>query len=515
METGRLSGDQQQDRDLAEASDAMAVVPLGAPGEQDVLETSAAGRMVLRGGTLRVLGYLTSILVSVLGAALMLRHLGRVGFGRYATALAITTIIGSLSDLGLTGVGLRQAAAGRREDREGIIRNVLGMRLSISTIGIALGCAFGIAVGYPTVMIEGVAVAGIGLLLLVTFDSYSMLLQLELRLGWTAVLELLRQVLQTVVIVLLVLAGATLLPFIGSQLPGSLAVAIAAALLVRAGLRLAPSFNVREWAKLGRTLLPFAAASAIGAVYFRVEIVILSLVAASGQTGLFGAAFRITEVVVGIPWLVAASALPLISRAAEHDRERLAYALGRLFEASLIAGVGLAVIVFLGARFGIEVVGGAQYHGSIEVLRVQAATVAFTFFVTQWGFALLALKRTRALLTVNALAMLTAVAVTLVLAPIDGATGASIALVVAEAVLATGYASALRRDDPRLGVQLRAIPRTLLAAAVAIGVATVTGVPSVVAAIIGAIVYVLVLAITGGLPPELWELVPRRGGSAA
>lgn len=492
-----------------------AAAPPGAPSNPeaaDVLDSTAAGALVVRGGTLRVLGYVAAVAASVIGAALMLRHLGVVNFGRYATVLSFITIIGALSDLGLTGIGLRQAAVGDHDARERIVRNVLGMRLTTSTIGIAVACLFGIAVGYPAVMIEGIALAGVGLLGLVTVDSYTMQLQVGLKLGWTAALELLRQIGQTIIVIVLVLAGASLLPFTGAQIPGIVAATAIAGGLVRHTLRLTPSFDRAEWRQLAHDLLPYAVASAIGAVYFRIEIVVLSLVSTGEQTGLFSAAFRITEVVVGIPWLVASSALPVIARAAENDRERLAYMLRRMFDASLAAGVGIAVAIFLGAQFAIEVVAGSRYQGSVEVLQIQSVTVAFTFLVTQWGFALLALKRTRALLAINALALVTAIGVTAALAQSAGAKGASIALVSAEALLAIGYALSLSRVSAGLRVRLRSAPRVALAAGVGVGVATVSSVSSLPATIIGVAVYVLTLLITGGLPTEIWELLPRRDG---
>ncbi|HSZ06049.1 MAG TPA: oligosaccharide flippase family protein [Solirubrobacteraceae bacterium] len=487
------------------------VVTQAAPdGEVDVLDTEAAGGLVVRGGGLRIVTYVAAVLISVAGASLMLRHLGVVDFGRYTTVFSFITIIGALSDLGLTGIGLRQAAVGDAAERERIVRNIIGMRLTTSTIGIAIACAFAIVVGYPAVMVEGIAIAGIGLLALVTQDSYVMQLQISLRLGWTAALEFTRTVGQTLVVVILVVAGASLLAFTGAQIPGAVLAGVIAMALVRHSTRLRPAFEREHWVRLARELLPYAAAAAIGAVYFRVEIVVLSLASTGVQTGLFSTAFRITEVVVGIPWLVASSALPVIARAAEHDRARLKNVLRQMFDASLTAGVGIAVAIFLGAQFAIAVVAGHKYRASVEVLQIQSIIVAFTFLMTQWGFALLALKRTRALLAVNALGLATAIVVTTVLGGAYGANGASVALISAEAALAIGYAFFLTRGGGDLSVRARTAPRVALAAAAAIGAGLISSTPSLVETIIGMTAYVLVLAATGGLPPELFELLPRR-----
>src|SRR5262249_21365245 len=148
------------------SGDAVGMEAVNGPAhpEADVLDSSSAGGLVVRGGTLRVLGYVLSIGISVLGAALMLRHLGVVDFGRYTTIFSLITIIAALTGLGLTGVALRQAAVASPEGRARIVRNLLGMRLVGTLAGIGIACAFAVVAGYPAVMVEGLAVAGVGLL---------------------------------------------------------------------------------------------------------------------------------------------------------------------------------------------------------------------------------------------------------------------------------------------------------------------------------------------------------------
>jgi O-antigen/teichoic acid export membrane protein len=483
---------------------------LGEPEAADILDTSAAGGQVVRGGTVRVISYVVAILVSIIGAALMLRHLGVANFGRYTTVLSLITVIAALSDLSVTGVSVRHSAISDPSERAAILRNLLGLRLAISTIGIALMCCFGLLVGYPAVEVQGIALAGIALLIQVTFSAYSVPLQVGLRLSWSAALELLRQVGQTITVVILVLLGADLLPFTGAMIPGALAAATFAAVLIRGTGALIPAYDRKRWSVLVHDLLPYAAAAAIGALYYRVAIVVLSLVAGAEQTGLFGAAFRVTEVVVGIPWLVATSALPVLARAAKTRPDRLSHAVQRMFVASLTVGVGMAMAIFLGAQFALTVVAGSQYRGSVDVLRIQSATLVFTFLVTQWGLVLLALDHRRALIAVNALGLAVAIGVAIVFGQLYGARGASLALVVAEGTVAVGYGWSMRTLGDDLRVRLAAIPRILMAAAAGIGVAELTQATSLAQTVIGCGIYVLVLALTGGIPDEAWELVPRR-----
>lgn len=473
-----------------------------------VLDEPTAGGALVRGGTLRIGGYAAGVLISVVGAALMIRHLGVADFGRYATVLSVITIVGGLSDLGLTGVGTREYTVRPHGERERLLGNLLGMRLVLTTAGIGAASLAGILAGYPAVQVQGLPLAGIGLLLIVTQDSCMIPLNAQLRQGWIAALDLMRQVALLAVVIVLVFFGAGLLPFLAAQIPGGILAVLIAISLLGGPKILRPRLDVAEWRFMTREVLPYAAAAAIGAIYFRVEIVTLSAVAGSIETGLFGAAFRITEVVAGIPPLIVTSALPLLARAAATNRARLATIVQRMFDAAIVAAVALAIAVGLGAGFALDVVAGGDFEAAVSVLQIQAATVAFTFPLGIFAFTLLVLRQRRVQLVVSLVGLTVAIALTVVLAPAYGARGGAVALVTAEATMAMGFWLALRRLDG-MQIGLGAAPRVLLAAGVAVAVPFALSLPSLPAAVVGELIFLALLVASDGMPSEWRHLLPR------
>ena len=76
-------------------------------------------------------------------SVLLLRHLGVDGFAHYATVVALLGIVSGITDAGLTAVGSRELAL--REpgaERERLLRTILGLRLVVTPIGVALAVAF-------------------------------------------------------------------------------------------------------------------------------------------------------------------------------------------------------------------------------------------------------------------------------------------------------------------------------------------------------------------------------------
>src|SRR5215211_3503900 len=391
----------------------------------DILDTRQAGPAAIRGGVLRVAGYGAGVLLSVLSAALLFRHLGVDDGGRYVTVMSLTLIAGGVVDFGLTGIGVRELAVLEGAERGLLMRNLIGLRIALSSAGVVGAVAFALLVGYPEVMVVGTLLAGLGYIVTAAQGTIVAVLTVELRLALITALEFLRQVAFVGAIVVLVLAGAGLLPLLAATIPAALIVLVCTVAIVRGRLPVWPAFARRRWARLLHDILPFAAATALSAVYFRVSMVLLSLVSSAQQTGYFGASYRVIETLLAVPNLILTAAFPIFARAARDDRARLAYAMERLFEASIVAGGWIALMLVVGAPVIIDVVAGPDFAPAADVLRIQAAALFVTFAGAPFGYALLSLRRHRELLVINAAALAANVVLVSLLAAAEGADGAA------------------------------------------------------------------------------------------
>jgi O-antigen/teichoic acid export membrane protein len=273
-----------------------------------------------------------------------------------------------------------------------------------------------------------------------------------------------------------------------------------------------PQFHASEWWQLLRHTLAYAIAIAVNVAYFRIAIVVMSLLATERETGYFAASFRVLEVTLPIPALVIGAVFPILARAARDDRRRLAYASQRVFDVALIAGAGLVVAIEVAAPFIIEVLAGDDAEPAVGVLRIQAPALLATFVAVAGGFALLSLHRHRDLLLANFAPLIFSIALTILLVPPYGAEGAAISTTVAEWALAIVTVLLLRRAMEELELSFRAAGPALAAAAVACGVLLLP-LPEVMQAALAPGVYVTVLFLLGGIPRELIDALPRRRAS--
>ena len=473
----------------------------------DLLSSSQAGPAAVRGGAFRVGGYILGALVSVISAALLFRYLGVVDIGRYGTAMSLVAIVGALSDLGLTAVGVREISIRPLDERWRVAQELLGLRIALTVLGGILITAIA-AVSYSTTLAAGVALASVGLLLQAIQDNFALPLLVGLRLRWVAALDLSRQVLTTIVIVLLVLAGAPFLSFLAISIPVGAVVLIATTRLVWHTRALTPVFSWSRWRPLIAAVLPYAAAVAASALYFRVSILLVSVLSNSTQLGYFAGSFRVIEVLALVPALLVGSAFPIFARAARDDHDRLGYSLGRVYEVSVIAGAWVAVSIAVGAPLAIAIIGGPKFQPAAAVLALQGIALGAMFVSGVWGNGLLSLGLYRQILLINVSALLLNALLVAVLVPLDGARGAALGTAAAELVAAVVLAAAVIRGRPQLRPSLRILPRVALAAALGLTPLAMTGVPVIVRLAISTTLFVVALLLTNALPPELRALIP-------
>ena len=372
----------------------------------DVLRTGEAGGRVIRGGALR-------------GSRIRRGNPPRSRAPRSSccgiSASRTSAATGSWSrcsessppctDAGLTAVGSRELAILPVAERPALLRNLVGLRITLTLAGVVVATGFALVAGYPGVVVAGTAIAGVGVVLVNTQATLMMPLAIELRYGAITLIETLRHALTLVGVAVLVIAGASLLPFFGVQVAVGVVVLLLTPLFVVGVVGMRPVIERATARELLRESLPLAAALAMNIVYLRLLVILVSIQTDEVETGLFVTGFRIFEILLGIPTLILAVALPLLAVAGAEDRERLRYALQQMTEAAVTASLLLVLVTVVLAEPAILLLGGEQYRDAVPILQVLAFALLGIFLSQVWTLGLISLRRQRDVAVANAIAL--------------------------------------------------------------------------------------------------------------
>jgi O-antigen/teichoic acid export membrane protein len=476
-----------------------------------ILGAGSAGGKVIRGGLLRAGGYAVGTVAATAASIVLLRYLGPVAVGRYVTVMSLLAIVGGLTDAGLTVIGQREyAIAETDEERRRLLAYIVAMRIAITPLGVIAATAFALVAGYDRTLVLGTLIGGVGLVVANVAVTLTVPLSVQLRLGAVTATEVVKQLVTAAGMALLAVAGAGLLAFFAVNVAaGAASLALAIPLAGAAG-RVWPRFAVRRWLPLLRESAPVALALAVNVLYVRALVILMSLLASPLETGYFATSYRVLEVFVFVPLLMLGSAFPVLAHAGHADEARLAYALQRLAEVTLLTAVAIVLVLVIAAQPVLDVLGGSQYDQAADVLRIQAFALLGAFLTQVWVTGLVSIRRQRALIVTNCIALATALVLGGALIPSLDAEGAAISAVVGELVLATITAAMLVRARPALRPPIGGLARVLAAGGAGAAAGLLLPIGDVAGAVVAVVVYAAAAFALRAVPLELLHAL--RGG---
>jgi O-antigen/teichoic acid export membrane protein len=393
---------------------------------------------LLRGAGVRLAGQGVGGLASLAVLPFLIRHLGVAEFGRYVAVLSVVTIAALVSDIGLTGLALRDSARAQGDRRAELLSGLMGIRLVVAALGVVASVGFAAAAGYDGDVVGGAAIASAGLFPQIYADMVVVTLVVDGRFAAATGVETARSVGSSLLIIALVVAGAGLPWFLAAWAGAAL---IAAATARRFG-RGAVSFTRPSRTSVKTALAGSAGytlATALHVIYFRVVMLVVATRGAATAAGEYAAAFRITEFVGAAAGQAAGSATPTLARDPSAAKRVIAAAAGF----GVLVGAALALL----APVVMQVLGGDSLKGAADTLRIQAIAAALMFPAFAAGAVLFTRHRYRAMVVANASALGVALVAALLLVPDHGANGAAVAACLGELVLVAAQGTASRRSQ--------------------------------------------------------------------
>jgi O-antigen/teichoic acid export membrane protein len=323
--------------------------------------------------------------------------------------------------------------------------------------------------------------------------------------------EVLRQLVLVACFVVLVIMGAGLLPFFAAQLVTALVILGFTPVLLHRRHLVRPRWTRSELRSLLVMTLPLAVSAVLTVLYFRILVILMSLLAGSAtEVGFYVTSSRIVEIFLGLPVILVGVVLPVLSLAARNDEGRLFYVTQRMTQALALLGILLALGLGTGARPIVLLLGGDQYSGAVAVLQIQSVALVTIFVTGAWTTTLVSMTRTRELAICTGIGVLAVVALGAILIPPFGARGGAIAAVLADLAFCAAIYAALRRAGPGREFDIAPFARIAAAAIGPVLVAVASPLPATLNAVIVVLLFASLAAAFGAVPSELIDRLRRR-----
>jgi O-antigen/teichoic acid export membrane protein len=474
--------------------------------EPDRLLADDVGERVITGSIQRGTAFVVANLLGILAAIIVLRYLGVAAFGRYGTVMALLMIVLGITDAGLTITATREMATVRdHHERRELLAHVVGLRIALAAVGVCVAIAFAVAAGYDDTLVLATLIGGLGVIVSSATTALLLPLAVELRNSALAVFDIVRQAVLVAAVIIVVLLGGQIVALFAAQMATALIVLALTPFVLRDRRILRPRLTAAQARTLMLSALPLAISAIFGVIYFRLLVVLMSLLASSEQeVGLYVTSARVVEIAGSMPYVLMAVLLPVVT-AARQQHERLAYITSRTGDAMALSGISLALLLAAGAEPIVVVLGGHRYEDAASVLEVQAFALGTIFLAAGWSSTLIGLGRQRWIAYAAASGLVAALALGLLLIPADEANGAAIAAVLADLVLCVVTYVGLRRANAAGELGAGWLLRLLAAMAPGVALVIWSPIPPVANALLAVASFLAIASVLGFVPSEILD----------
>jgi len=461
-------------------------------------------------------GKIVSTVIGIVIVGLMTRLLGQEGFGAYSTANAFLQIFALLLDLGLnvTLVALLGEHAGDEAYEKRCVSAFFTLRLLTGFIVLVIiAPAIAWASPYPIT----IKLAIFALIASFFFPSLGQIItgvqQRHLKMHLAAVGEILGRFVLLIGLLFARRLGWGLVPIVSFVSLASIANFVWIFFTTRRFAAFDWNWDPTFWKSALHRSWPVGVTIAFGLIYFKADTLILSLVRSQAEVGIYGAAYRVLEILITVPFMFAGILLPILAKTwATKNHAYFSLLIARAIDVMMIFVIPLIVGTWILGKKIMIIVAGKNFALSGDVMKILIIAVGMIYLNTIFSHAVIALNVQRKMIPIYIVVALVTLVGYLLFIPTYGLWAAAWLTVFSETCVGIGSLVMTHRTTP-----LTFQPKTTIAACFA------TIIMSLVLLLlqnmwlpitinIGIIVYLFFLYVFGGVSKKtLEEILSWRG----
>jgi O-antigen/teichoic acid export membrane protein len=382
---------------------------------------------------------ISKIIATILGLftiAIITRYLGQTGFGEYTTIIAFTSIFAIIADLGLTLV-TAQMISQPGADQEKILKNLFGLRLISAIISLVPAPLVVIFFPYAPIVKWGVAITAFSFL----FSSLNQIpvgiFQKKLRMDKVSFAEVAGRIILFLGTLIAVRFNYGLLGIMfaagASNILSFALHYIFAAKFAKIGF----AFDKIIWREIIKKSWPIALTIALNLIYLKTDTLILSLVKPQAAVGIYGAAYKVIDVVITLPFMFAGVILPIMTASwAEKNNGKFKESMQKSFDFMAITAMPLVFGAQFTARPLMTLVAGKEFAESGEILKILILAAGAIFLGSIFSHGIIAINKQKKIIGAYLFTAITAVAAYIIFIPRFSYFGAAWATVYSETMIA-------------------------------------------------------------------------------
>lgn len=347
-----------------------------------------------RGALIQLVGKIASSILGLVAFAMMARYLGVEGFGMYTTATAFLQFFGILMECGLTLVTIQMISKSNVDENK-ILSNIMTFRAITAFLFLAAAPIIVLFFPYPQIVKVGVLVAAASFFFVSLNQIFVSYLQKALRLVIVTIAENIARLILIVGVMFAMYFDLGLLNILGWLVVSNLINLAVSWLWGAKWLKLRPAFDWQIWKEIWTRSWPFALSISLNLIYLKGDTIVLSLFRPPTEVGLYGATYRILDILTMIPTLIMGVALPVLARFWLENKKEFFALMQKVFDVFLMLAVPIVFGTMIIADKIMVFVAGKEFFAAGAILRVLILAAGAILLNGLSGYAVVALNQQR------------------------------------------------------------------------------------------------------------------------
>lgn len=468
-------------------------------------------KKILSNTAIHAIGKFGASAIGLVIIGLVTRYLGTEGYGYYTTIFAYLFLFSTIGDLGLYLVTINELGRAGVDSKQ-LFSNVFTMRLVSGIVLMALAAGLIWLFPYPLLVKLGALVVSISVILMMVDQITVALFQQKMKTAYAALSEIGGKILILGLTILVIKNGWGFMTVLWTVVAGFLFHFLINICFARSLLKFKLAFDKEIWKRIIKKSWPVATYMIFSMIYFKADTIILSLYHPATVVGLYGAPYKILEVLIAFPAIFMGLVSPHLSRAwSEKDLSAFKKYFQKAFDGlSLIVWPMVLGTIALASPI-MNLIAGPEFKDSAHALQILIVATGIIFLAHLSTFAVVALEKQKQMMKFYMAAAGLALLLYFIFIPKYSLTAAAIITVLVEfLILLSSWL--MVRQEAKIKLNFNNSLKALIVAMVMFIFLSETHLSLLVSIIIGGIIYIGGIFIAGLLNKKLISnLIPKGG----
>lgn len=365
---------------------------------------------------------------------LIARHLGVEIFGHYSFILAYIAFFAVLANLGIDTIVIRDIARTPKKINE-LINNSFVLKTVLSGIAALLAIIIIQFLPYPQAIKTGTIIAALTLILMAYGTTFTSVFHAKLQMSKRVIADIISKLVFAALVFYIIATNGGLVRLLIALFISMGVTALVTFLFARRSFDMKFTWSKSTMRYLFREGWPLALISVFTIIYFKIDIVMLSLMRDAAEVGYYSAAYQLIDGISIFATAFVVSVYPLLSQYYKASKKSFNRIYSTSFKYLAIVALPLAVGTTLISRQIIHVLYGVSFVPAATALSILIWAAALVFIYRLPGLTLSAIGQQKAFAKLTATAAILNIVLNLFIIPLLGFIGASITTLITEVFL--------------------------------------------------------------------------------